>query len=85
MARLTGATRDASSSGAYFYMENAPWNEGAPIEYEMRLPTEITHTDPISFVCRGKVVRVECLAGRMNGVAVAIESITLAEQQRNRD
>jgi hypothetical protein len=77
----TGATRDVSSSGAYFYIESDLWKVGASIEYVLQLPSEITQGDPISVLCVGNLVRVEHLEGKMVGIAVAIESFASLQKQ----
>ena len=69
---LRGVTRDVSSRGAFVYLQSDA-TEGAPIEFLMTLPTEITLAEPIHVLCRGKVVRVEPSAAKP-GIAVAIEN-----------
>jgi hypothetical protein len=81
LGNVTGATRDVSSSGAYFYIEFDLWKEGALIEYVLQLPSEITRSDPMTVLCVGKVVRVEHLAGKIVGIAAAIESFTALQKQ----
>jgi PilZ domain len=74
LGSVTGATRDVSRSGAYFFIESGLWKEGASIEYLLHIPTEITHGDAMTVLCVGKLVRVEHLEARMVGIAVDIES-----------
>jgi hypothetical protein len=45
---------------------------GAPIEFVMTLPPEITLADPIRVRCKGKILRVD-KASEGQGVAVTIE------------
>ena len=66
-----GHTRDVSSRGVFMYLDTEI-SEGAPIEFVMTLPTEITLADPIRVRCTGKVLRVS-KAEKEQGVAVAIE------------
>ena len=68
-------TRDISESGVFFYMRGKP-REGAPIEFTVELPAEVTMTDPMRAVCRGRVVRVveDDLADN-HGVAATIEGM----------
>jgi hypothetical protein len=68
---LAGRTRDVSSRGVFMYLDSEI-SEGAPIEFVMTLPTEITLADPISVRCTGKILRVARTA-QEQGVAVAIE------------
>lgn len=68
---LVGETRDVSSRGAFVQIES-PLAEGAPVEFMMTLPAEITLADPIRVRCHGKVLRVENGASAP-GIAVAIE------------
>lgn len=68
---LTGHTRDVSSRGVFIYMDTEI-SAGAPIEFVMTLPPEITLADPIRVRCVGKILRVDN-AAQGQGVAVAIE------------
>jgi hypothetical protein len=62
-------TRDVSARGICFYVD-APIATGAPIEFTLTLPPEITLTESIRVRCKGRVVRVD--PGAPNGkVAVA--------------
>jgi hypothetical protein len=51
-------SRDVSARGICFYVESAV-EEGAPIEFTLTLPPEITLTESIHVRCKGKVVRVD--------------------------
>jgi hypothetical protein len=66
-----GRTRDVSSRGV-FIVVGSEMVQGAPIEFIMTLPSEITLTDPVRVHCRGRIVRVE-RNGDEQGVAVAID------------
>jgi PilZ domain len=54
----TAQTRDVSARGICFYVD-APIANGAPIEFTLTLPPEITLTESIRVRCKGKVVRVD--------------------------
>ena len=60
---------DVSARGICFYVD-APIANGAPIEFTLTLPPEITLTESIRVRCKGKVVRVDEGAPN-NKVAVA--------------
>lgn len=66
-----GHTRDVSSRGVFMYL-NTELSEGAPIEFVMTLPPEVTLAEPIRVRCTGKVLRVT-RAEQEQGVAVAID------------
>ncbi|HEV7675848.1 MAG TPA: PilZ domain-containing protein [Candidatus Angelobacter sp.] len=68
---MAGRTRDVSSRGVFMYLDTEI-SAGAPIEFVMTLPTEITLSDPIRVRCTGKIIRVD-KAPPEQGVAVAIE------------
>ena len=51
-------TRDVSARGICFYLDS-PIQAGAPIEFTLTLPPEITLTESIHVRCKGKVVRVD--------------------------
>jgi len=66
---LSAQTRDVSARGICFFVD-ASIATGAPIEFTLTLPPEITLTESIRVRCKGKVVRVD--DGGSNGkVAVA--------------
>jgi len=65
-----GHTRDVSARGVFMYRET-DIHVGAPIEFVMTLPPEITLSDAIRVRCTGTVLRVE-KSGSEQGVAVAI-------------
>jgi hypothetical protein len=68
---LEGHTRDVSSRGVFMYLDG-DLTAGAPIEFVMTLPPEITLADPIRVSCTGKILRVD-KAAQGQGVAVTIE------------
>ena len=68
---LGGHTRDVSSRGVFMYLD-ADISAGAPIEFVMTLPPEITLADPIRVRCTGKILRVD-KAAQGQGVAATIE------------
>lgn len=68
---LAGHTRDVSSRGVFMYLDT-DITTGAPIEFIMTLPPEITLADPIRVRCKGKILRVD-KAAQGQGVAVTIE------------
>lgn len=49
-------THDISAGGVRFHLDNAP-ESGAPIEFTLTLPEEITLSQPIRVRCKGRVVR----------------------------
>jgi PilZ domain len=51
-------TRDVSARGICFYVDSAV-EAGAPIEFTLTLPPEITLTESIQVRCKGRVVRVD--------------------------
>jgi len=62
-------SRDVSARGICFYVDSAV-EAGAPIEFTLTLPPEITLTESIHVRCKGKVVRVD-EPGQDGKVAVA--------------
>lgn len=72
--QATAKTRDVSSHGICFYCDSAMERDSV-IEFRLTLPKEITMTEPLSVLCRGRVVRVD--GNGVDGkfaVAAAIES-----------
>ena len=66
---LSAQTRDVSARGICLFVDTSIAT-GAPIEFTLTLPPEITLTESIRVRCKGKVVRVD--DGGSNGkVAVA--------------
>ena len=72
-------TRDVSARGICFYVDSAI-GAGAPIEFTLTLPPEITLTESIRVKCKGKVVRVDHAdEGKMAVAAVIDEYEFLSE------
>lgn len=65
-------TRDVSANGIFFFMTARP-AEGELIEFTVTLPPEVTLTDTLRAVCKGRVVRVEEHAPGDIGVGATIE------------
>lgn len=89
MARTEGAeealsTRDVSSGGVYFEVEEAP-HAGAKLEFVITLPTEITMTGPVQIRCIGKVVRVDRGVGGQIGVAATIDRYEFLRIKENKE
>ena len=76
---LSGHTRDVSSRGVFMFLETEI-AVGAPIEFVMTLPPEITLSEPIRVRCTGKVVRGD-KAGQEQGVAVAIDKYDFVSEE----
>jgi hypothetical protein len=74
-----GHTRNVSSRGVFMYLDTEI-NEGAPIEFVMTLPTEVTLAEPIRVRCTGKVLRVTH-AEQEQGVAVAIDQYDFVSEE----
>ena len=64
-------TRDISFRGLYFLTE-AKYEPGNPIEFVLTLPREITQSGDVNIRCFGQVVRVEVNDSK-SGVAARIE------------
>jgi hypothetical protein len=84
VGEIRGFTRDISSAGVFFHVDDWPLKDPA-IEFKMMSPAEITTDLPLSLatlltegtraVCRGRVVRVEAGPKRAKtGVAATIDS-----------
>jgi hypothetical protein len=67
----TAETKDVSFRGLYFMLESHH-QIGAPIEFVLTLPKEITLAGDVQIRCAGEVVRVEDHSGR-NGFAARID------------
>jgi hypothetical protein len=76
---LAGHTRDASSRGVFMHLD-VEIEAGAPIEFVMTLPPEITLSDPIRVRCTGRVLRVDKTA-EAQGVAVAIDKYDFVSEE----
>ena len=66
-----GETRDVSFRGLYFMIDSA-LEPGAPIEFVLTLPKEITMAGDVHIRCFGQIIRVDDQDGR-RGVAARIE------------
>jgi hypothetical protein len=69
---MAAETRDVSSNGVCFYCD-AAMEPNSAIEFTVTLPGEVTMTEPMKVMCRGKVVRVEEVDGKF-AIAAAIDS-----------
>jgi hypothetical protein len=76
---LAAHTRDVSSRGVFMYVD-AEITAGAPIEFVMTLPPEITLSDPIRVRCTGRVLRVD-KSDQEQGVAVAIDKYDFVSEE----
>jgi len=70
-AEKRGETRDVSFRGLYFMIDST-MEPGAPIEFVLTLPKEITMAGDVHIRCFGQVIRVDDQNGR-RGVAARIE------------
>jgi hypothetical protein len=66
-----GQTRDVSFRGLYFLVD-ADFESGNPIEFVLTLPREITMAGDVHIRCFAQIIRVEPHNGR-KGVAARIE------------
>jgi hypothetical protein len=66
-----GQTRDVSFRGLYFLIE-ADFAPGSPIEFILTLPREITLAGDVNIRCFAEIVRVEPHNGK-RGVAARID------------
>jgi hypothetical protein len=66
-----GETRDVSFRGLFFWTQEE-LEAGAPIEFVLTLPKEITMTRDVQIHCYGRVIRVEGQQ-ETRGVAARIE------------
>lgn len=72
LATVASQTKDVSARGVFFFLRSEV-RPGAPIEFTLTLPTEITLTQSIRVRCSGKVVRVDHDSGSQVGIAAAID------------
>ena len=72
LEHATGVTRDASTSGAFFWTSGT-YTPGQPISFAIELKTAV---GMMMWRCRGAVVRTE-LRNHMVGVAATITESTL--------
>ncbi len=73
-------TRDVSSGGVYFELQEPP-QPGSQLEFILTLPVEITLTGPVQIRCVGKVIRVDRGVGRQVGVAATIDRYEFVRTQ----
>ena len=66
-----GQTRDVSFRGLYFLID-ADFENGSPIEFVLTLPREITLAGDVHIRCFAQIIRVEPNDGR-RGVAARID------------
>jgi hypothetical protein len=76
---LAAQTRDVSSRGVFMYV-NSEIAEGAPLEFVMTLPAEVTLAEPIRVRCNGRVLRVQ-KTDRLQGIAVSIEKYDFVAEE----
>jgi hypothetical protein len=76
---LAGHTRDVSSRGVFIYLDTQI-TLGAPIEFVMILPPEITLSEPIRVRCSGRALRVD-KSGHEQGVTVAIDKYDFISEE----
>ena len=69
---LNARTRDVSYRGLYF-LSDARFDVGSPIEFVITLPEQITQSGDVKIHCHGQVVRVESSDNGNMGVAAKIE------------
>jgi len=72
---VTGFTSNLSAAGVYVRADG-PLEVGAPIEFEIALPAEVTGGSPVKLACKGRVVRSDGPAGTsgQQGIACVIDS-----------
>ena len=68
---LATTTRDISASGICFYLDEA-LAPGAPIEFTLTLPEEITLSQPIRVRCKGRVVRESAATAEERRLVAAV-------------
>jgi hypothetical protein len=66
-----GRTRDVSFRGLYFTVDSQ-YESGAPLQFVLTLPKEITMAGDVNILCYAQVVRVEPQAEAV-GVAAKID------------
>ena len=76
---MAGHTRDVSSRGVFMYLEGEI-EAGAPIEFVMTLPPEITLSQPMRVRCVGRVLRVD-RSTQEQGIAVAIDTYDFVSEE----
>jgi hypothetical protein len=74
-ASLTGKTRDISSHGVYFSIDNN-LSAGARLDLTMILPAEVTRGTEVFIRATGRIIRVDVRSGNSDhkvGVAAILE------------
>ncbi len=69
-SELKAQTRDVSYRGLYFLVDKQ-FEVGGEIDFVITLPQQVTQSGDVNIRCRGEVVRVESMDGRM-GIAAKI-------------
>ncbi len=70
---VEACTKDISSKGIYLVMPEAP-GAGSKLDFEVRLPGEMTGGKTIELRCHGKIVRIDSKGfGNQMGVVATIE------------
>lgn len=65
-------TRDVSYRGLYF-LADTDVKVGAPIEFVITLPEQVTRSGDVNIRCHGQVVRTESTQNGRTGIAAKIE------------
>jgi PilZ domain len=76
-------TRDVSSRGVYFFLEE-PLKSGSQLELMLTLPPEITRGEPVRVRCQALVQRTENVTEDRVGIAVKIERYRFLPGKRER-
>ena len=81
-APVSTITRDISATGIYFDFADGI-EQGSEMNFELVLPPQMTHGEPVHIRCRGKIVRVERpdAMGRI-GVAATIEKYDFVRDEK---
>lgn len=69
---LRAQTRDVSYRGLYFLVE-AKFVVGSPIEFVITLPQQVTQSGDVNIRCQGQIVRVEPTSNGRTGIAAKID------------
>ena len=82
-AALEGRTRNLSSKGAYFVVSGGI-ESGAAIEFLVTLQQGLAPAGHVRLRCRGRVLRLEKLAGKSRlGVAATIDRYEFVREMLN--
>ena len=79
---ISTITRDISATGIYFDFAGGI-EQGSEMNFELVLPSQMTHGEPVHIRCHGKIVRVERpdAEGKI-GVAATIESFDFVRAEK---